>query len=103
VSTEGGRWPVWGPSGRKIYFADLENRLTVASVRGESDLEFGIPRALFEMPEQPTPFGAFDFANYAVTPDGQRFLFHHALDKGPISESLILVQNWYGILSAGPR
>jgi dipeptidyl aminopeptidase/acylaminoacyl peptidase len=103
VSTEGGRWPVWSPSGREIYFVNLENQLMDASVRGESDLEFGISRALFHLPEQPTPFGAFDFASYAVTPDGQRFLFHHAPDRGPISDSLILVQNWYEILNAGPR
>jgi len=95
VSTDGGRWPVWGPSGSEIFFTDLENRLMVAPVRGRSDLEIGTPEVLFRLPEQPTPFGAFDFAGFAVAPDGRSFLLHHSPDKGRVSDSLVLVQNWH--------
>ena len=103
VSTGGGRWPVWSPSGREIYFADLENRLMVASVLGAADLEIGVPRILFPMPEQPTPFGEFDFAGFAVAPDGERFLVHHSPEKGRTSDSLILVQNWNEMIRRGTR
>ena len=103
VSTEGGRYPIWSPSGGEIFFADLESRVMAVPVRGANDLEFGIPRMLFHMPEQPTPFGAFDFAGFSVAPDGQRFLLHHAPDRGRISDSLVLVQNWHELIHAGPR
>jgi len=103
VSTEGGRYPIWSPSGGEIFFADLENRLMVVPVRGATDLEIGIPRILFRMPEQPTPFGAFTFAGYAVAPDGRRFLVHHSPEKGRTSDSLILVQNWNEMIRRGTR
>jgi Tol biopolymer transport system component len=103
VSTEGGRYPIWSPSGDEIFFADLENRLMVVPVRGATDLEIGIPRVLFRMPEQPTPFGAFTFAGFAVAPDGQRFLVHHSPEKERISDSLILVQNWNEMIRRGAR
>jgi serine/threonine protein kinase/Tol biopolymer transport system component len=103
VSTEGGRYPVWSPSGGEIFFADLENRLMAVPVQGATDLEIGIPRVLFRLPEQPTPFGAFTFAGFAVAPDGQRFLVHHSPEKGRTSDSLILVQNWNEMIRRGTR
>jgi len=103
VSTDGGRWPVWSPSGSEIYFADLENRLMAVPVLGATDFEIGVPQMLFRLPEQPTPFGLFDFASYAVASDGQRFLLHHAPDKGRISDSLVLVHNWIEIIRGGSR
>jgi len=93
VSTGGGQSPVWKAAGEMI-FADLENRLMTVSVQGEDYLEFGTPQILFQMPEQPTPFGSFDFANYGVSPDGRRFLVHHSSEQERASESLILVQSW---------
>jgi hypothetical protein len=56
---------------------------------------------LFPMPEQPVPTGAFDFAEFAVSPDGKRFLLHHAQDQERISESLVLVQSWPEITHGG--
>jgi len=103
VSTEGGRYPIWSPSGGEIFFADLENRLIAVPVLGATELEIGTPRMLFRMPEQPTPFGAFDFAGFAVAPDGQRFLVHHSPEKGRTSDSLILVQNWNEMIRRGTR
>ena len=103
VSTDGGRAPIWSPAGGEIFFADLESRLMTVSVRGAIDLEFGIPQTLFHLPEQPAPSGAYDFANYGVTPDGQRFLVHHSQEKGRASDSLILVQNWNEMIRGGKR
>jgi serine/threonine protein kinase/Tol biopolymer transport system component len=94
VSTDGGRSPTWNPAGGEIIFADLEGQLMSAPIRGSIDLEIGIPETLLLMPEQPTPFGAYDFANYGVASDGQRFLVQHSQKKSRVADSLILVQNW---------
>jgi serine/threonine protein kinase len=102
VSTEGGRSPIWKSAG-EIIFADLESRLMTASVRGENDLAFGTPQILFQMPEQPIPFGSFDFSNYGVAPDGQRFLVHHSSEQERASESLTLVQNWTEMIRGEER
>jgi 1-acyl-sn-glycerol-3-phosphate acyltransferase len=71
--------------------------------RGNADLKFGAPEALFRMPEQPTPFGAFDFAGFAVAPDGERLLLHRSPDSERDSDSLILVQNWYELIEESSR
>jgi serine/threonine-protein kinase len=99
VSTGGGRAPVWNPAGGEVFFSDLERRMMSVSVRGTNDLEIGDPRVLFAMPEQPTPFGAFDFTAFGVSPDGRRFLVQHARDKRPVSGSLVLIQGWNELVS----
>ena len=101
VSTDGGRSPIWSRAGGEVFFADLEGRLMSVSVRGSTDLEIGIPQTLFRLPEQPTLYGAFDFANYGVAPDGQRFLVQHSQKKSRISDSLILIQGWNEIIHKG--
>jgi len=103
VSTEGGRSPTWVAAGNEIIFADLENRIMTVSVRGSVDLEIGVPQALFRMPEQPTPFGAFDFANYGVSPDGSRILVHHSSEQGRAADSLTLVQDWVELVRGDDR
>jgi len=103
ISTEGGRWPVWNPAGGELFFVDPEFQLVVVPVRGESDFEVGVPQPLFQLPERPTSFGAFDFASYAVAPNGQSFLVHHAPEKGRNSDSLVLVQNWNEVTRRGVR
>ncbi len=103
VSTDGGRSPIWSPAGGEIIYADLDGRLMSVPVRGLTDLEIGIPEILVVLPEQPTPFGAFDFANYGVAPDGQRFLVQHSLKKSRVTDSLVLVQGWNEIVSEVKR
>jgi Tol biopolymer transport system component len=97
VSTDGGRFPVWGASGEELFFADFDNRVMAVAVAMSDEPEIGRPRALFTMLEQPEPSGIFDFAGFAVGPDGNRFLLHRAQETEAISDSLILVQNWLEI------
>jgi len=103
VSTDGGGFPVWSRDGREIFFADLEDNVLAVSVRGETDLEFGVPQILFQMPEQPASFGVFRFSNFKVAPDGLRFLVHHSPEKSRTADSLTLVQNWSATLRQGTR
>jgi serine/threonine-protein kinase len=103
VSTGGGRSPNWSSAGDEIIYADLERHLMVVPVQAGTDLEIGIPQILFQMPEQPTPFGAFDFANYGVSPDAQRFLVHHSLETRKTLNSLTLVQNWSEMIRGETR
>ena len=51
----------------------------------------GVPRALFDvqMPEQTPPYPT----DYAVTPDGQRFLVNTVVEQ-PTRPALTVILNW---------
>jgi len=93
ISTEGGRFPEWGPGGRELYYVSPENRLMDVSLKlGENSVQPSAPRELFQLP-------AVDPANiqpYAVAPDGQRFLVR--VTQPPV---LNLIVNWPALLKKG--
>ena len=70
ISERGGSWSRWSRDGSKIFYLDLDNRMTAAPVEaGSSDLSAGAPRALFQVRARPDRGYAYD-----VSADGQRFL-----------------------------
>ena len=74
VSTIGGIQPQWGKRGTELYYLSLDQKLmTVTVSRMGSSLELSLPRALFDAPRVP---GDPTRMPYAVTADGQRFLFN---------------------------
>ena len=85
VSTEGGEYPVWNPKGKEIFYRDGD-KMMVVDVRTEGELVLGKPRPLFEVPSLRL--------NYDVTLDGQRFVMIEHLQSRPVSNQLVLVQNW---------
>ena len=56
-------------------------------------LEAGTPAALFPVRIAGGPVSAFNNQQYAVAPDGQRFLVNLAADEGAASH-ITLIYNW---------
>ena len=89
ISIDGGRSPLWSPSGREIFYTDDESRfMMVVAIRTEPELDVGPPQRLFEWPD-------FDFQRqWDVTPDGQRFVV--ARRVGTTGRAQInFVINWF--------
>jgi serine/threonine protein kinase/Tol biopolymer transport system component len=87
VSTEGGTQPLWGRTGREIFYR-LGNKMMVVEVSSRVDLTLSQPRQLFE---QRYVFQNVSLANYDLSGDGQRFLM--VKDEAG-SGRLNVVLNW---------
>lgn len=96
VSTGGGIEPLWSPNGRELFFRNGDDFLAVEIAKG-AILEGGRPRVLFSRRNPPGGSGIrYDVnAQYAVSPDGQRFLMSKpdaVKGPGPVPR---LVVNWF--------
>jgi len=88
VSIAGGAEPRWRGDGRELFFLDLEGKMMSVSVERASPPKIGIPRKLFDTTLVPDP----TVNQYAVTPDGRKFLVLEPR-KGFL-ESYSVVLNW---------
>ena len=87
VSSEGGTWPRWGPRGEEVFYVDPGSKQMMgASVRTEPGLAVGAPETLF-------PFESTSNA-FAVTPDGEHFVFTQRGSQAQPITQLRLVFNW---------
>jgi Tol biopolymer transport system component len=87
VSTQGGTQPLWSRNGKEIFYR-VGNKMMVVDVSAGVDLTLSPPRQLFE---QRYVFQNVSFANYDVSPDGQRFVM--VKDEAG-SGRLNVVLNW---------
>ena len=88
ISTDGGRNPVWAPSGRELFYQNRDEMMQVGVVT-QPTFAADKPRFLFK--------GAFTTApdiNYDVTPDGQRFLMLQTVEPARAMTKLQVVLNW---------
>jgi len=75
VSVEGGAQPRWRGDGKELFFTSLEGALMAVDVDAtEAGLTVGLPRMLIEAQNLRAVSDGPDYSDYAVTPDGQRFL-----------------------------
>ena len=88
VSVSGGAQPRWRGDGRELFFLDLEGKLMSASVERGSPARIGVPRRLFDTGLIPDP----TINQYAVTPDGRKFLVLEP--RRGFSESYSVILNW---------
>jgi len=71
VSTAGGRWPLWSPDGRSLFYTSADVKLMVVDVQTKDTFRHGEPRALFDM----RPYTNLNPGRpYDITRDGRRFL-----------------------------
>jgi eukaryotic-like serine/threonine-protein kinase len=89
ISTNGGRYPEWNPSGRELFYVSADLKVMAVNVNKNGDsIATSTPRELFTLPV---------FENgldpYGVATDGQSFLVF-ALPERHTSEPLTLVSNW---------
>ena len=89
VSNGGGELPRWRGDGKELFYLGPDRQMTVAAVKpGSAAFEAAIPQVLF-----PTQTLKGNFASYAVTGDGQRFLVNQQpQDTAPSPATIIL--NW---------
>jgi Tol biopolymer transport system component len=93
ISTEGGSQPRWRRDGKELFFVAPDNRLMAVPLALPSNGQapnVGAPAALFapRLTARGTPKH-----QYAVAPDGQRFLMVVSADEA-IASPITIVQNW---------
>jgi hypothetical protein len=76
ISVGGGREPVWGPSGRELFYRQDRKLLVVKIDETATSLNVGAPTRVFDDPYRLDTGGSQGgMANYDISPDGKRFVF----------------------------
>jgi eukaryotic-like serine/threonine-protein kinase len=87
VSRGGGCQPRWRKDGKELFYLDLQGKVMVVPTETGATFDAGVPASLFQAPISVSPV----IAQYAVTRDGQRFIFPAlASSEVPIT----VVVNW---------
>jgi Tol biopolymer transport system component len=90
ISNSGGIQPKWRRDGKEIYYMTLDGKLMAADITTESGFHAKAPRMLFDTAIHLLPEW---YNNYAVTPDGQRFLVLRPFTE-ETSAPITIVLNW---------
>jgi Tol biopolymer transport system component len=89
----GGVQPHWRQDGRELYYLALDGKMMAVDISGDSKLEPGIARPLFDTELNVDPVND----QYSVTPDGGRFLILKPLSEAA-STPITVVLNWTSLL-----
>ena len=90
ISTDGGTEAAWNHNGREIFYRN-RNKMMAVDVTLQPSFSAGKPHMLFEGQYVPTPG---TFANYDVSPDGQRFLMLKQAEQAQAATQINVVLNW---------
>jgi Tol biopolymer transport system component len=89
ISTDGGTFPKWGPSGHELFYQSPDGRVMAVSLkRGADSIEVSAPQALFTIPRE---------SFFEVAPDGERFL---VTMPDPTPHLLNVIVNWPSLLQS---
>jgi Tol biopolymer transport system component len=100
ISVGGGQEPVWGPSGKELFYRH-DGKLWVVRVNeGAASLTVGAPARVFDDPYRLDTGGAAGgMANYDISPDGKRFVMveEPRAANGPVAQAVRLqvILNWF--------
>ena len=89
ISSGGGFQPKWRADGKELFYLDEENRMMAVDIKAGSTFESGIPHLLFDA----SALKYLGGNNFAVTPDGQRFLLGLSVEAEQ-SAPMTVVLNW---------
>ena len=84
VSTNGGAQPRWGSEGRELFYVSLDGNLMAVPIAASPDgrtVDVGAAAVLFPSRLVLGPVPAIQRQQYAVSPDGQRFLLNVTTDQ----------------------
>ncbi len=90
ISPEGGEEPVWSRNGRELFYRNGYQMIAV-DITTEPTFSAGTPRLLFE--GQYKLGVILPYANYDITPDGQRFVMLQQVDPDSGSTQINVVLN----------
>jgi Tol biopolymer transport system component len=93
LSTKGGMPPRWSGDGKEMFYISRDGELMAVEVKIGGTFEAGIPKVLFDL----SGARISSNTNYAVTADGQRFIFVSRIEDTAPS-SLAVVVNWAAAL-----
>jgi dipeptidyl aminopeptidase/acylaminoacyl peptidase len=88
ISNQGGSQPRWRGDGEELFYLAPDGRMMSVELSDKPTLKPGIPKMLFKTPLLVDA----SIDQYAVTPDGKRFLIPVQVDERPTPISIIL--NW---------
>lgn len=83
VSASGGSSPHWRADGRELFYLAPNGRMMAAAIDGTNTLRVGVAQFLFDSTILPDSYPVLPGNQYAVSPDGQRFLVNRAVRKTP--------------------
>ena len=86
ISTNGGKEPLWAPSGRELFYRQGTALMAVPVGIGSS-FQAGVPALLFDGPFQADAAG---HTSYDVSPDGQKFLMIRNESTGRVELRVVL-------------
>ena len=94
VSIDGGRYPLWGPSGSgELFFVDLNGGMMAASVTLSPSLTLGRVTKLFDWEK---PIRGLSGMVYDISPVDRRFLMTKAVTRGSDGAiNISVVLNWF--------
>jgi dipeptidyl aminopeptidase/acylaminoacyl peptidase len=104
VGSEGGRSPQWSGDGKELFFVSGSgpSRRTLVAVHVDPAQEppVGAMQSLFATSGSiGSDINLYDRGRFAVSPDGQRFLFTRAAHGSQaLQKRMVLVENWRGAL-----
>jgi len=87
ISTAGGEIAKWRGDSRELFYREGSKMMSVAVSATTDNVEFGIPKPLFDAPPPLDPY--FD-----VTPDGRKFLLIVPNTDATTAASFTVVLNW---------
>jgi Tol biopolymer transport system component len=88
VSTNGGRFPVWGRDGKELFYIAGDGKMTAVEVKSGLSFSPGVPKPLFDAHIAETRLGT----SYDIGKDG-RFLIPVPVEQGVATPITVLV-NW---------
>ena len=91
VSTAGGETPHWRRGGKELFFTSGEHFMAVDVLTIGQEFSVGAPHTLFDVRVPAPAIGTR--STYAVSPDGERFLFN-TWDRNEALAPITLVVNW---------
>jgi Tol biopolymer transport system component len=93
VSREGGTLPAWSPEGQQIFYRTATAMVSVNLTKTASGIQLSAPQQLFPISDPQL------LNSYALSPDGQRFLFVRSAGNDLVS----VILNWAGHLGEQTR
>jgi serine/threonine protein kinase/dipeptidyl aminopeptidase/acylaminoacyl peptidase len=94
ISNSGGVRPRWRQDGKELYYLALDGKLMAVDITLGTEVHSGTPHVLFDT--RMTVFADWS-RQYAVTPDGQRFLILKSVgEEAP--KPITVVLNWTSLL-----